>query len=307
MTSLAIQGVGDFSAALDHVLQRTADYGWLWEECARAPNFGDAFASLRERVDPERPFFTGELSTGVRFAGDARDFASALHAVYPDWNSTLVSGLIEALGERSGCVVDVGANLGVVSASVARRLGARGEVLALEPSTQTSLLAAATFALNGVDNVRLLVAAASDAAGEVTFHEAPGNSAVASLVEYGFPYLNTWRDVTVPAVTLDDLGLEDVAAIKVVVEGHEPAVLRGARATIRRCSPLVVFEFTPVVAEKLGWSAEASMQSLNAARAYAFRALTEPTLPLSEANVRWIDFPLPSGARDQVNVFAIPC
>lgn len=42
--------------------------------------------------------------------------------------------------------------------------------------------------------------------------------------------------------SLDDFGFDDVALIKIDVEGHELDVLRGARTTIERCRPVLVIE-----------------------------------------------------------------
>lgn len=47
---------------------------------------------------------------------------------------------------------------------------------------------------------------------------------------------------TVDVRSLDSFELDDVALIKIDVEGGEPAVIRGARETIARCRPLICAE-----------------------------------------------------------------
>ena len=49
-------------------------------------------------------------------------------------------------------------------------------------------------------------------------------------------------EITVPARRLDDYGLASVGFIKIDVEGHELAVLRGGSATIQRCRPMMLIE-----------------------------------------------------------------
>jgi FkbM family methyltransferase len=49
-------------------------------------------------------------------------------------------------------------------------------------------------------------------------------------------------EIRVPKLTLDDYGLRDVGFIKIDVEGHELAVLRGAMETIRASRPTLLVE-----------------------------------------------------------------
>lgn len=46
----------------------------------------------------------------------------------------------------------------------------------------------------------------------------------------------------VPQVAIDDLGLWDCTLIKIDVEGHEMAVLKGAKETITRYQPAIYLE-----------------------------------------------------------------
>ena len=93
--------------------------------------------------------------------------------------------------------------------------------------------------LNGLDNARVVDAAASDQACETVLYR-PGafdcNRARASLRRH--PYL-TGAAVTVPAVTLDEVCDGRVALIKIDVEGHEAAVVRGAAGVIDRDAPVL--------------------------------------------------------------------
>lgn len=53
---------------------------------------------------------------------------------------------------------------------------------------------------------------------------------------------NSIELVRVPRATLDSFDLQDVGFVKIDVEGHEEAVLLGARETLKRCSPCVLIE-----------------------------------------------------------------
>jgi FkbM family methyltransferase len=50
------------------------------------------------------------------------------------------------------------------------------------------------------------------------------------------------RRIAIDLVPLDAFAFDDVAAIKIDVEGHEKHVLAGARATIARCKPTLIVE-----------------------------------------------------------------
>jgi FkbM family methyltransferase len=101
-------------------------------------------------------------------------------------------------------------------------------------------------ALNGLGNVRFVNAAAGDRPGEMRLYR-PGardaNRARASLLHHA--YL-TGVPVTVPVMTLDDICRgQRVALVKIDVEGHEAAVVRGAAATIAAHMPSIIFEYAP--------------------------------------------------------------
>jgi FkbM family methyltransferase len=152
-------------------------------------------------------------------------------------------GLLVRPGDRC---VDVGANVGVHTVRLARLVSPGGEVIAFEPDPDVLHRAETNVALNQLSNVRLVNAAASDQAGELTLYRpdhSDTNRARASLLQY--PYL-TGKTITVPVQTVDDVcGGDRVALIKIDVEGHEESVVRGAARVIDRDAPAVIFEHAP--------------------------------------------------------------
>lgn len=156
--------------------------------------------------------------------------------------SELFVHLVKA-GDRC---VDVGANIGVHTVRLARLAGRGGEVIAIEPDPDVVRRARRNVALNGLGNVRLVHAAASERAGEMRLYRPSPrdtNRARASLLHHA--YL-TGDAITVPVVTVDDLCAgAPVALIKIDVEGHESGVVLGAADTIARHTPSIVFEYAP--------------------------------------------------------------
>jgi FkbM family methyltransferase len=143
-------------------------------------------------------------------------------------------------------VFDVGANVGEWTLSAARSWP-RASIHAFEPSAATfAMLQAATAGLR----VTCVRRAVSDRPGQVELHEVPGLPGLSSLhardlSTHGMEMTAT-EDVT--AVTLDeycaDNGIAAVDVMKIDVEGHELAVLHGARRLLEdRRIKLIQFEF----------------------------------------------------------------
>ena len=187
------------------------------------------------------------VTTTVGDTFDA-DLSSALEWqlwVFGSWEkhfAELFSYLVRP-GDRC---VDAGANVGVHTIRLARLVGRGGEVIAFEPDPEVVQRTRRNVSLNNLANVRVIGAALSDEAGEMRlFRPSPWdtNRARASLTHYR--YL-TGATATVPVTTVDAACAgAPVALIKIDVEGHEAAVVRGAADTISRHAPSIVFEYAP--------------------------------------------------------------
>ncbi len=131
--------------------------------------------------------------------------------------------------KRDDVVFDVGANIGYTLVQFAPKVE---KVVAYEPSPRAYALLSATA--EQFDNVILRHTAVGDQEGSIAFSEEADLSV--SSVGSG--------DLKVPVVVLDDevaaLGLVPTF-VKIDVEGHEPAVLRGAMRLLAR-GPRVFFE-----------------------------------------------------------------
>lgn len=132
-------------------------------------------------------------------------------------------------------VLDVGAFLGVYAVLEARRAGATGTVIAVEPTSWSASMARRHFDVNraGRAGITLVEAAAGATRGSATLHEydLPYVNALAEAVDVTAPA----RRHTVPVVTVDDLCAEHRIVptfIRMDVQGAEFDVLRGARGVI---------------------------------------------------------------------------
>ncbi len=148
-----------------------------------------------------------------------------------------VARLISEVVEVGDICVDAGANIGYFTAMMAARCGKSGRVVAYEPEAKNFAMLsenAAILARQGfhVDAVR---AAVSDRAGSLALMRGDEST----LHQVGPASEQTPADDIVACVALsEDLqarGLDvPIKLLKVDVEGHEAAVLRGADELIRR-------------------------------------------------------------------------
>jgi FkbM family methyltransferase len=132
-------------------------------------------------------------------------------------------------------VIDVGANVGIYTYGFVR-LGARVE--AFEPLPQCRVLLEALAA----PAVRVHGVALSAAPGVLPLNLPVREGRAATGLATFRPVEEPHETLPVPVRVLDDYAFADVSFIKVDVEGHELAVLRGAERTLARERPVLLLE-----------------------------------------------------------------
>jgi FkbM family methyltransferase len=139
---------------------------------------------------------------------------------------------LRQLIEPGMTVVDVGANIGVLTVPFARLVRPGGKVIAFEPQRIVYQMLCGNIALNALDNVFAHNAAAGSAPGAIAVpavdYAQPGNFG-------GISVATPTAGEPTGLITLDSLGLERCDLIKIDVEGMELDVLAGAATTLRRC------------------------------------------------------------------------
>lgn len=147
-------------------------------------------------------------------------------------------------------VLDGRANEGLYSLYAARRVGPRGVVLAVEPSTREFARLEANIALNRIRNVKTFKMALGSRVGEARLAIAQARHAGMNAIEVGDAGENpapwTLSRETVSHETIDNLGaragLERLDLMKLDIEGSEVDALWGARKTISRFRPIIMLE-----------------------------------------------------------------
>ncbi len=181
----------------------------------------------------------------LRLPGGERDLRfdvrnTQFHALYmPDFLPCFepeTTALFARIVGTTGVFFDIGANWGWYTVVEASRPGFSGTVHAFEPNPPSFADLVGIVSQAGLDaHVQCHNIALGDHDGDATMRIPDGvHSGLATLDEHG--------DVRVKLARLDSLDLPTPDVMKLDVENHEYDVLIGARQTIAKGRPFLVFE-----------------------------------------------------------------
>lgn len=180
-------------------------------------------------------------------------------------------------------VYDIGANMGFVSLSLSRQVGASGMVVAFEPVPENVRLLRANVEANRILNVKIFDYAASDRCGEAVI-KITNNLATASMVWHSHD--SSAMSITAKTTTIDHLvrcgDLCEPKFVKIDVEGAEGLVLTGMRETIAAAQPIIFLECSDI-GRQTSWK----LLHQNGYRCFRATSLCEVT---SFDNYRHADF-----------------
>lgn len=153
-------------------------------------------------------------------------------------------------------VIDVGANVGLITSRLCQLVGPAGAVWAVEPLPRNIERLEALRARNGLGQLTILPVALASEPGTARLRlPIRGGGAFGSFVA-------TWEtcgEIDVATARLDDLVTERrppgrLRLLKIDAEGFEPQVLAGATETLATLRPLVLCEFNDILLQQAGTS-----------------------------------------------------
>jgi FkbM family methyltransferase len=169
---------------------------------------------------------------GVRLRCRLPDLIQMYIYLFGTWEPDLAAFLRRRL--RPGdTFIDVGANIGCISALGSRLVGPRGTVVAIEPSPPVIVALQETLSMNDLANVRIVTSALSDRHQELPLFVGPSNNIGLTTT---VAHLGLQEQGRVRAAPLGSLvSHEELAAtrlIKIDVEGAEDRIMAGMLASI---------------------------------------------------------------------------
>lgn len=146
-----------------------------------------------------------------------------------------------SLVKSADFIVDVGANTGIY-ALAASAIRPNAKVLAVEPSPRVFARLQRNIELNGFP-ISATEVAVSDREGSATFYDFPDDHEYSASLE---PDMGGTIETTVPVTKLDTLlhqyDFPRVDLMKLDIEKHEPAALRGMHEFLERSPPVILVE-----------------------------------------------------------------
>ncbi len=197
--------------------------------------------------------------------------------IYVDQNDMAIGSALRTRGEyehdvtatirrhlkKGDCFVDCGASFGYFSVLAGMIVGEEGSVLSFEPGPQNQSLLLLNLTANGILTGEVHQVALSDDVGIFRYGRSGANGSISPYD--GDPRRLGTYDL-VRSTTLDSVvGSRKVDMMKIDVEGAEGRVLRGSEQTLKRCGPILIFEFSPPsLAVSSGMDGEELLQFLAA-------------------------------------------
>ena len=208
------------------------------------------------------PITLHETRTGRYWLPEAKDdflIESILIGAVWDWD--LVLYLTDKI--RPGDVVlDVGANFGQMSVEFSRAVGSTGKIHSFEADPFIHSVLDKNIKENNCDNVTTYCWAVWNKDGEDLLYPEPDREKYECFGQYGIdPTADTGQQLI--SHTIDSLNLSRVDLIKVDIQGSDLRAMQGAKNTINRCQPLIVFEFERELVEKFGESEQDYVNFMN--------------------------------------------
>ncbi len=139
-------------------------------------------------------------------------------------------------------ILDIGANYGLYTLSMARKTGETGKVLAFEPTPSVADCLEQSIANNNLNNIQLLHAGVSDHTGTAKLYLNP-NPELNSLYsdDNSKDNFESVELVTLDAV-METNSWERIDFVKLDAEGEEVNIINGGKKTLSTFSPLIMYE-----------------------------------------------------------------
>ena len=202
--------------------------------------------------------------------------------------------LYNRLVKPGSTVLDIGGNIGAHTLPLARLVGARGLVVAFEPTGYAIRKMRANIAQNpaladriSIQQVMLVADGTKPLAPRLYSSWPLTKTGEAVHQEHGGRLMDTSGAV---GMTLDEalrrMDVKSVDFIKMDVDGHEPGVLAGGKATLAAHKPRILMEFAPYLFDPESGELESMLEMLESWGYSMSDVANRERLPFDPARLR---------------------
>jgi len=142
---------------------------------------------------------------------------------------------------KEGIAMDIGANCGMFTVHLAKMLGDKGKVVSIEPERENIALLKKNVELNRLKNVSIVEKGVYSKKGEMTFYLDDFGTGGHSLLKNEDAKKEIIKIDTIDNI-LKSLKIKHVNLIKIDVEGVELEAFKGAKKTLKKSHPKIIFE-----------------------------------------------------------------
>jgi len=165
---------------------------------------------------------------------------------------------LELIAQEGMYAIDIGANIGITTVAIAKRIRGGGKLYSFEPMPEYSNILKENIFSNRLENVKVYELAVTDQVGRSPFYQKELSSGI--IFEQGA------KQFEVPTTTIDRfLTAEKIGRINLInmdCEGSELLVLRGAEETLSKNKVKIFCEIHHDFLKQLGQSVEDIIQYL---------------------------------------------
>jgi len=155
-------------------------------------------------------------------------------------------------------VIDIGANIGITTVAVAKKIGRRGKLYSFEPVPEYFNILRKNTSSNGLENVKVYELAVTDQVGRAYFYQKGLSTGV--VFEEGVEKFKVSTTTIDRFLTEEEI--ERIDLINMDCEGSELLVLKGAKETLRKNKVKIFCEIHHDFLKQLGQSVEGLVEYL---------------------------------------------
>jgi len=159
---------------------------------------------------------------------------------------------LESIAKEGMNVIDIGANIGITTMALAKKIGRRGKLYSFEPTPEYFNILKKNISSNGLENVKVYELAVTDQIGRVDFYRKELSSGI--VFEEGAEKFEV--STTTVDRFLSEEKIEKIDLINMDCEGSELLILKGAKETLRKNEVKIFCEIHHDFLKQLGQSVE---------------------------------------------------